>query len=43
MITSDSNSQLKVSRKPLSGLKKELKEILSSTKEITNFSGKLLE
>ena len=43
MITSDSNSQLKVSRKSLSGLKKELKEILSSTKEITNFSGKLLE
>ena len=43
MTTSDSNGQLKVSKKPLSGLKKELVEILSSTEKITNFSGKLLE
>ena len=43
MTASDSNGQLKVSKKPLSGLKKELVEILSSTEKITNFSGKLLE
>ena len=43
MTASDSNGQLKVSKKPLSGLKKELIEILSSTEKITNFSGKLLE
>ena len=43
MTAIDSNGQLKVSKKPLSGLKKELVEILSSTEKITNFSGKLLE
>ena len=43
IVSNDSNNQLKVSKKPLSGLRRELKDILSGTKKITNFSGKLLE